>query len=153
MTRKYFILLVTTTSLTLLCFCKCSTSKESSQPKSDSLYFNFCNFPQNLNQQVRILGNYSGIEEYWSIYSSGKCKNQIKVDFDINAIYDKLTSYNKKLFSEVHSKYWKYYLQVDATGRFEMNGKGYGHLGHNQAVFIPDKIISLELKEGSRKSD
>jgi hypothetical protein len=151
MPKKYFILILVIPSLTLLFFSKCSPSINISKQNSDSLYFNFCDFPQNLNQRVRILGNYSGIEEYWSIYSIDKCENKFSVDFEIDAVYNKLTSTQKELFSKLINKYWKYYLLVDVSGRFEMNGKGYGHLDHNQAVFIADTIFSLKLMETRKK--
>jgi hypothetical protein len=81
------------------------------------------------------------------MYSIIKCDKQINVDFDVDAIYDHLRPKYKKLLSEVHNNYWKSYLVIDAIGKFEMNGQGYGHLGHNQAVFTPERIINMELVE------
>lgn len=126
----------------------CSPSATGSKTRTNTTYFNFCDFPQHLNERVRIKAIYSGVDEYWGIHSMSKCNKQIGVDLSIDDIYDRLPKKIKKMFSEVHEKYWKYYLMIDAIGKFEMSAKqGYGHLGHNKATFITDSIISMELIE------
>ena len=111
----------------------------------DYSYFKFCDFPKNLGTKVKILATYSGVEEYWSLHSIEKCKSDSGVDLNLNNIYDSLPERIKKSLLAVHNSYWNKYVIIEATGKFEMNKKGYGHLGHNKAEFIVDEILNVEL--------
>lgn len=106
---------------------------------------NFCDLPKEQNQLVYIRGIYSGVEEYWSLNSgTDKCK-ELHAELDIPENITIKTKF-KRLFENVHRKYWDRHLIIDAVGTFETGDKfGYGHLGSNKSNFKVKKIINVQL--------
>ena len=107
----------------------------------------FCDLKKNKGIPVLLQFTYSGVDEYWSIYSlDKKCnkKNGIDLQFG-NEIVGPPEKY-KAIFDSVHNSYWNTYLTITAIGIYEDSRKeGYGHLGHNKAKFAVSELIDVKL--------
>jgi hypothetical protein len=113
--------------------------------EKDPLYIDFCNFPEHLDKKVRIVGNYYGIQEYWSLSSTIPCDSLLTAQLDWQALHSNLSQGQDTLLQK-YKQHSNYYLIIDAVGHFNMDNKmGYGHLGHNKAIFIVDSLLDLQL--------
>lgn len=112
---------------------------------SEPDFIDACELTSHKNELVYTRFTYSGIDEYWSLNSPNKQCKSINAELEIPDNL-KLKAEDEKLFSQVHEKYWKSYLIIDAIGTFEDNkASGYGHLGSNNSRFVVKHIINVQM--------
>lgn len=114
-------------------------------------FIDFCKVPEHKQELVYTRFYYSGIEEYWSIYSDSKRCNNIKAELEIPENVERWNEY-KHYFKDVHEHYWDRYLIIDAIGTYnDGNKRGYGHLGTNPANFVVKYLINVQRVINEKK--
>lgn len=82
---------------------------------------------------------YSGIEEYWGLYSKA-CDLKAELNIDSMHIHNQQAI---EILNDVHSEYFKYQLKVKALGYYRSSEEGAGHLGHNDGDFFVIEFLKL----------
>jgi hypothetical protein len=91
------------------------------------------------------VGSYYGNQEYWGLSSTIPCDSLLTAQLDWQSLSSTLSKSQNTLLRKF-KQHSKYFLLVDAIGRFNMDSKsGYGHLGHNKGIFIVDSLLDLQL--------
>ena len=126
------------------------------QPYNDMVPVSFCQLPTTKKQVVYVRGAYSGIDEYWSFYPYGRpnaadkdCLGQPRVELTLP---DQVPDDVQAKLRRLHASDANHYLVVDAIGSYEDEQPGgYGHLGHNKAQFIVQKLVQVTLVTTKRR--
>ena len=107
---------------------------------------------KDLNQGiVYTRGIYRGAEEYWGLISENRDCDSIESYLTWSPKLPLIPKF-RKLLTQVHSKYWKYYLIVDVIGKFEMGDTlGYGHLNSYKSEFKVEKFVDMQRMKKIKK--
>ncbi|MBS1501752.1 MAG: hypothetical protein JST32_06805 [Bacteroidetes bacterium] len=107
-------------------------------------FMDACQLPAHRNQLVYTRLIYSGIDEYWGLYTEKKCNN-INADLCIpDSVVVKPEDVNNIKY--VHDHYWNTKLIMDLIGTFDDSSqKGYGHLGSNNSRFVVKYVIDTYI--------
>jgi len=127
--------------MTIIFLSGCSQSKKSTRTSYNGFPFvDFCDLPNYQNKKIFTKAIYSGVMEYWSLSSPGKCKNGYQVDLDLP--YDDIPKKFRNVFNKSQS--FKYII-IEAVGIFETGRKeGYGHLGSNNSRFLISELVDVK---------
>jgi hypothetical protein len=132
--------------LLLLFSCRSSKHQHEIEYRNGIPVIKFCDLPNFEGKLVYIQAIYSGIDEYWSLNSTKKCKSTKNVELDYYKDGKQIAPKYKLYFDSAYSSYWNTYLKVGLTGIYESkNSKGYGHLSSNKSRFILNDIVEVTL--------
>ncbi|WP_291196571.1 hypothetical protein [Dyadobacter sp.] len=119
-------------------------------PRTDSKSFksiDFCELPKHKGDLVCVKGRYSGVEEYWSFKTTSVngCPDKLDVELNLQEMKYAKLGFDRKS-NRVHNNYMNSYLLIEVIGTYSDQEKEYGHLGHNNSVFVVQEIVSVTVK-------
>lgn len=110
-------------------------------------YIDFCDLPKHKGELVCVKGGYAGVVEYWSfrVASVNGCPDKLDVELNLQQMKYAKPGFERK-FNYVHDNYMNNYLLIEVIGTYSDEEKEYGHLGHNNAIFIVEEVVNVTLR-------
>jgi hypothetical protein len=107
----------------------------------------FCKLTQfDSSNLVKVRCYYSGVDEYWGLFSDEECTINHKVEFYFDDEGSKRNAINAyflgRRLRKIYRNYDKYVVEFELTGYFNKSNDvyGFGHLGHNKYEFSAKRV-------------